>query len=86
MIKQEKGFDQVTGPDLQISGGPGHPDPEIRGSRAPKNFVFGPQFGLKISGARPPRAPPLYPPMLDQRCLLFSKNTQVEILCINIKL
>ena len=35
MIKQEKGFDPVTDPDLQISGGGGgfsHPDPEIRGS------------------------------------------------------
>ena len=32
MIKQEKGFDPVTDPDLQISGGPSHPDPEIGGS------------------------------------------------------
>ena len=32
-------------------GGPGHPDPEIRGGgQSPKNFFqpFGPQFGLKI--------------------------------------
>ena len=37
MIKQEKGFDPVTDPDLQISGGGGgggssQPDPEIKGS------------------------------------------------------
>ena len=34
MIKREKGFDPVTDPDLQISGGGGgsHPDPEIGGS------------------------------------------------------
>ena len=32
MIKREKGFDPVTDPDLQISGGSSHPDAEIRGS------------------------------------------------------
>ena len=33
MIKREKGFDPVTDPDLQISGGGGsHPDPELGGS------------------------------------------------------
>ena len=38
MIKRGKGFDPVTDPDLQISGGGGgggggsHPDPEIGGS------------------------------------------------------
>ena len=34
-------------------GGPGNPDPEIRGKvRSQKNFFphFGPQFGLKIRG------------------------------------
>ena len=40
-------------PDLQIrKGGPGHPDPEIGGSRFPKIFFWplGPQIGLKIMG------------------------------------
>ena len=33
MIKREKGFDPVTDPDVQRSGGGGsHPDPEIGGS------------------------------------------------------
>ena len=43
-------------------GGPGHPDPEIRGERSQKkNFFqpFGPQFGLKMRGA-PPLDPPLH--------------------------
>ena len=31
MIKREKGFDPVTDPDVQRSGG-SHPDPEIGGS------------------------------------------------------
>ena len=78
MIKQEKGFDPVTDPDLQISGGgSSHPDPEIRGSPGLKEFSFRPfrrQFGLKISGARVPRAPPLDLPLSDQKCLLFSQN------------
>ena len=49
-------------PDLQIRGGSGHPDPEIRGmGRSKKIFFrpFGPQFGPKIRGGRAPRAPPL---------------------------
>ena len=31
-----------------------------------KNFfrLFGPQFGLKLGGTRPPRAPPLDPPLV----------------------
>ena len=39
----------VTDPDLQIRGGPGHPDPEIRegrGGQSPKKF-FSP-FGLSV--------------------------------------
>ena len=32
MIKREKGFDPVTDPDVQRSGGGSHPDPEIGGS------------------------------------------------------
>ena len=53
------------GPHLQIGGGGGNSDPEIREGRvSPKNFFrpFGPQFGLKIragGGGRAPQAPPL---------------------------
>ena len=46
----------VADPDLQIRGGPDHPDPEIRGEGGlQKDFFrpFGPQFGLKIRGAGP---------------------------------
>ena len=36
-------------------GGPGHPDPEIRGrGGGVKKSFFRPQFGLKIRGERPP--------------------------------
>ena len=43
-------------------GGPGHPDPEIRGGGLP----FGPHFGLKIRGGgpRPPRSLPGSAPAL----------------------
>ena len=43
-------------------GGPGHPDPKIRGGGLQKDFFrfIGPQFGLKIRGAR---APPLDLPL-----------------------
>ena len=36
--------------------GRGYPDPEIRVGQSPKKFFqpFGPQFGLKITGGRPP--------------------------------
>ena len=45
----------MADPDLQIGGGGGgvgHPDPEIRGARSPKNGFqpFGPHFGGKIRG------------------------------------
>ena len=52
------------GSTLSNKGG-GHPDPEIRG-RAGLIFFrpFAPQFGLKIRGARAPRAPPLDAPLL----------------------
>ena len=55
----------MADPDLQIRGGPGHPDPEKMaggGGRSPKNIFrpFGPQFALKIRG-RGPRAPPKVP-------------------------
>ena len=44
----------MPNPDLEITGWPGHPDPEIRkrggGGTVSKNFFrpLGPQFGLKI--------------------------------------
>ena len=54
----------MADPDLQIRGGPGHPDPEKMGGggRSPKIIFrpFGPQFALKIRG-RGPRAPPKVP-------------------------
>ena len=37
----------VVDPDLQISGGGGHPDPEIRGGAVSKKFVSGPA-GLSL--------------------------------------
>ena len=45
----------VADPDLQIRGGPGRTDPEIREGGSPKNFFcpFWPQFGPKIGGAQP---------------------------------
>ena len=55
--------------DLQIRGGGGHPDPEIRGgSGLQKNCfrLFGPHFGQKIMGGgegRAPRVPPLDTPL-----------------------
>ena len=53
---------------LSDEGGPGHPDPEIRGrgGRVKKSF-FGPQFGLEIRGGGwrgGPRAPPIDPPLI----------------------
>ena len=51
----------MPNPDLEIMGGSGHPDPEIRGEaggggQSLKYFFqpFRPQFGLKIRGAGPP--------------------------------
>lgn len=35
-------------------GGPGHPDPGIRGRGGFKKSFFGPLFGLEIRGGRPP--------------------------------
>ena len=64
---EEHCYIPVADTDLQIRGGPGHPDPEIRGPGFKKNFFwpFGPQFGSKIRGegwAGPP-APPLDLPL-----------------------
>ena len=41
--------------DLQISGGPGQPDPEIRGGRSPKNLlpVLRASFWSKNTGGGP---------------------------------
>ena len=61
----------LTGPDLQIRGGPGHPYLKMggRGGRSPKIFFrpLGPQFGLKMKG-KPghSRAPSLDPPLKKQ--------------------
>ena len=43
----------LADPDLQIGGGGGHPEPQIR---VVGRFFrpFGPQFGPKIRGAGPP--------------------------------
>ena len=53
----------MADPDLQIREGgvAGHSDPDIRGGSGLQKFFspFGPQFGLKRSGAR---APPPNPP------------------------
>ena len=52
----------MPNPDLEITGWPGHPDPEIRKGggcgTVSKNFFrpLGPQFGLKIR-----RGPGPYP-------------------------
>ena len=47
----------VTDPDVQISGGRGYPDPEIRGGG-----VRSLKFGLEIKGSpRPPRPPGSFP-------------------------
>ena len=43
----------VADPDLQIRGGPSHPDPEIRGGAGLKKKIFrpfGPPFRPKIRG------------------------------------
>ena len=56
----------MPNPDVEITGWPGHPDPEIRkrggGGTVSKNFFrpLGPQFGLKIRrGPAPTLDPPL---------------------------
>ena len=47
----------VSDSDIEISRGPGHPDPKIRGGGGclPKEFFwpFGPRFGLNIRGVGP---------------------------------
>ena len=64
MMKYHNRWYTVLDPNLQMGwggggeGSGGHPDPEKMGSRSPKLFFFnffstlGPQFGLKIRGAR----------------------------------
>ena len=66
----------MADPDLHIRGGPGHPDPEIRGLQKIFFQPFGPHFGRKYGGVRAPRAPPLDPPLasfvgLVSVCLLL---------------
>ena len=60
----------MADPDLQIRGGPGHPDPEISGGGGGvvSKFFFS---ALRASvwsknkgDGPPPRAPPLHPPLL----------------------
>ena len=56
----------MADPDLQIRGGGGHPDPEIRGGDDLKKNYFrhlGPQFGLKEKGGGP-AGPSLDPPLV----------------------
>ena len=53
-------------PYLEIRGGPGHPDPEIRweGGRSPNFFsALWASVWSRIKGGRSPRAPPLDPPL-----------------------
>ena len=49
----------VADPDLQVRGGGGHPDPEIRGRAA--------SVWSENKGGRPSRAPPLDPPLDSTR-------------------
>ena len=61
----------MADPDLQIMGGPGHPDPMIRGrgwGQSPKNFFSAIQASAwsKYKRGQTPQAP-----LLDL-CLLFS--------------
>ena len=49
-------YNTVANPDLQMGGGRGHPDPEIRGGPVLKKIFFRPfrpQFGPKKGGAGP---------------------------------
>ena len=55
-------------PDLQINGGGGHPDPEIRvgGDSLKKNFsaLWTSVWSKKLIRGSGPQAPPLDPPLL----------------------
>ena len=55
-----------TSPLRPLSIGAGHPVPEIGGGGSPKKYFppFGPHFGRKIRGGRPP-GPSLAPPLLS---------------------
>ena len=60
----------VPDPDLEICGGPGHPDPykRGRGGRSPKKICFG-LLGLSLAknkeGGTGPQPPPLDPPLQE---------------------
>ena len=51
--------------DKGWGGGGGHPDPDIRGVGLQKNFFSALRASVwsTIKGGRPPRAPPLDPPL-----------------------
>ena len=70
----------VTDPELQIRGGR-HRNPEIRGGGAglPKIFLppFGPHFGRKIRGVRPPGPLPWISHCIP--CMLKKDLTQFMI-------
>ena len=55
------------GPDLQIRGGPGKPDPEIRGAAVSKKCFSALRASVwsknKGGGGRAPWGPPLDPPL-----------------------
>ena len=61
-IDFERCYGTSSGYRPSDKGGSGHPDPEIaaEGRGLKKNFFrsFGPQFGLKIRGDRPPGPSP----------------------------
>ena len=55
--------------ELEIRGGPGHPDPYIRRGRPslPKKIF---PFGFKTRGGSPQQAPPLDPPLMAKLYIL----------------
>ena len=52
----------MADPDLQIKGGPSHPDPDIREGAVSKK-IFSVWSKNKGGGRRVPRAPSLNPPL-----------------------
>ena len=58
------------------------PGLEIRGGPVIQTQTFEPQFGPKIRGAAPPRAPPLDPPPLGVKTpLLLNSSYVLFLLC-----
>ena len=72
----------MADPDLQIGGG------GVLGLKKIVFWPFGPQFGLTIRGARPPRAPPLDPPLREtlksylSRIFLFENGSRTSFIII----